>query len=244
MKCKYCGANILTEEVKCPFCGMDNPAGIEELNKLNEAEEYNKELDKNVKKNSKWKILFTVWNIINIGLLVIFIVSFLVASTTFEGAGRKMKGNKLLTEVENYYNYSDMDGLYRVLNENDGFTDEDIPSNYKQVALIYNAYGSYRYCYASVISDYESLGYSSSVDVEKCVGYAVDVYSGSLSSLYSADKLSNEDWDKIEEMRQEAKEILTKVFNVPEEMLDEIDGYDNNQRKTIIEYALKEWPCD
>lgn len=242
MKCSKCGANILTNDLICPYCGCTNEAGVKQKEHIQKLEEENLEFKEQVIEKNKFTIIFRIYKFVNLGLIglfLIFLIITAIVATKVEKTHNISDSSK--KAIQQYYDEGDLESLYLAMNDCDGFYDEDIPTEIKHVSLIYGSYLRMKVEYAESMNDYKENGTIRDYMFSGVIKYACQVYTGELSYLYRAEDLTDSAKAHISDMKTDAYDVLVGTFGLPPQMLDDIDLEDYHYYEVIEEYLAKEW---
>ena len=147
MKCKSCGANYKTKELKCPYCGRVNALGLIWQKERSEAElEY-----LNAKDAAHKKIfsLYTLNRLLNrflliVALLIILEIIFVIGFVSIYFGVYKPKhkfSDKTVSTMKEYYDNQDYAKLYIFMSDNELFSKYYFA--YTQAALMYQSFEEY-----------------------------------------------------------------------------------------------------
>lgn len=148
MKCPYCGGEVSSQSVECPFCGRENPEGIAFQTKVQEKIERNKLLKPFLIKQKTPELasrmltrMLSIMAVVNIGILGI---SFLIFLWMEREPNRKpAEGSyaeiyyEQIEEIEDYY----YESYYRnVIDFLKYLDDGKMPDDYEIESLISSAH--------------------------------------------------------------------------------------------------------
>jgi len=148
VKCKNCGANYKTKELKCPYCNTENLIG-----KIWQTERTQAELDYEAEKQKVGKVLLSPYmaeRLLNRAIIILiglFIASFLVIvivvilSGPIEKLIFKMNQEEIEAQMEEYFTAGEYDKLDAYMEEN--FVESKDYYAYTQVTLMMFDYDSY-----------------------------------------------------------------------------------------------------
>ena len=152
MKCKNCGAQYKTRELKCPYCNTENIIG-----KIWQTERSQAEMEYEEEKKKVGKVLFSPYMadrllsraiVVLIGLhIVSFLLIFIVIALSypFQKLLFSMNKEKIEAQMEEYYQAGEYDKLDVYMEEN--YVENQDYYTYTQVTLMmydYNRYMSHR----------------------------------------------------------------------------------------------------
>lgn len=151
MKCKNCGANYKTRELKCPYCNTENIVG-----KIWQAERSQAELDYENEKKKIGKILLSPYMInrlLNRTILILtglYIVSFAIIVLVFilseplERLYNSVNKEKIEAQMAEYYDAGEYEKLDVYMEEE--FVDPQEYYTYTQATLLTYDYNKYMEC--------------------------------------------------------------------------------------------------
>lgn len=242
MKCVKCGANILTNDLVCPYCGFANEAGVAQHEHLKKLEDANEAYKKRVIEKSKASTLFRIYKFANLCLVVLFLIVLVITVIVDRKASSSHNiENSSKEAILGYYSEGDLLSLYLAMNDCDGYFVDDIPLEVKQCSLIYSEYLHMKTNYAKVMSEYEKKVAYDDFYLKKCVESACKVYTGQLSSIYKAENLTDKEKNMIEYMKNDAADILVGTFELPSSMLEDINLDEYYYYDPIVDYLLEVW---
>ncbi len=145
MKCKSCGANYRTAELRCPYCETENLVGKFWLIKRTETIE---KLERQMKAEKKRYVPYVASKILN-RMIFFVIVTLIVLAVIDSFSGGSILSTK--KNMENLHDAGEYYDLYRYMDKKDNF-DDSTPEYLRQSALMaryYNEFLTYRMRYLS-----------------------------------------------------------------------------------------------
>ena len=230
MKCKYCGALIKKDELRCAYCGQDNPVAQKRQRRINELEEGNDALRQEVIRKNRFDVFLRILRrstVALVALAVIFTVaSFFVFYFKTNKTGASKDNQKKMQE---YYAAGDLENLYYCMSDGNLFSPED-NYNCSYTALIWREYSDCIRYFATAHEDYLQKGYYDRYDLERSIEYGVKVLSGYISYIYQGSENAHNS-KILKPYREEVRSLFANVYMVPDELLTECDS------KAIFEYV-------
>lgn len=251
MKCKNCGGNYKTRELKCPYCNSENFIG-----RIWQTERTQAELDYLSEKEKTGKIILSSYmfdRLLSRAVLVVIILHvvsiaaiFLVAigGYGFENLNFHIHREEIETQMEEYYSAGECEKLYVYMQENN--VDFGKYHTYATAALMnydYNEYMEYRLQYQT-LSEEEKL--EDDYYLEYALKNSSDVYSRDCGIRGKHDK-KNEEMQKAYQkeimaywrgelkLTEEEIEALTKEDAYLYELYDEIEKIVQNLKDRRLE---------
>ena len=166
MKCKSCGANFETTELKCPFCGTDNKKGMEWTQAEKSARESMERTGRYIKSSLPLYICDHICNIVITIGVVLTVVLILLVNMDF-GSGDKTTNYDKADEqlMEACYQNDDWETLTNHMNKYNLRFDKE--NRYKK----YSEYVELRYDYDRVIEKMNRFLNQSQKDREEYCEY-------------------------------------------------------------------------
>lgn len=156
MKCKNCGANYKTRELKCPYCGTENIIGRIWLIERTEARQEYEDARESVKRGSRRYVLDKILNrilLVSVGLFFLCMILSLAVSGGYDMYRRIYRSahtKEMEQAMEEYYLAEEYRKLYDYMSKYDLFEPEHY--TYAQAALMgfdYDYYKTEALCFFS-----------------------------------------------------------------------------------------------
>lgn len=148
MKCKNCGANYKTRELKCPYCGTENMVGRIWLMERDDVSREYEETKEKVRKKSRLYVADKVLNRILL-ILVLFSCCFFLLAAAAVGLGslygkiyRQVHREELQRTMEEYYQAGEYKELYDYMSKYQMFGQETY--QYSQAAFMGFDYDNFK----------------------------------------------------------------------------------------------------
>lgn len=157
MKCKNCGADYKTRELKCPYCQTENIIGKMWMAERSDAElEYERKRREMGKKSSVYvfdRVLTRSIIILILAFVILFAGTFscLFLSYKIEDALNYINRDKIEARLNEYYTKGEYEKMYAYMHDKD--IDGRDYYGYMQAALLsyyYNEYLNYKYNFLSM----------------------------------------------------------------------------------------------
>ena len=155
MKCKNCGANYPTRELKCPYCGTENLLGRIWMSEVTDAEIIFEQERAKAKKGLPLFVMNRVINRVLVLLGVIFFL-FMIAFGIIDG-GKELSyiiysgthKKEIEATLQQLYADEEWSELYTFMSDRKLFSTEGDYYKYSQAAFLANSYASFlEYKYA------------------------------------------------------------------------------------------------
>lgn len=143
MKCKRCGAEYASKELKCPYCGEENPLGIRWKTSEEETQLKTEHTKKAVLRSAPLYVINQLWNVVLIAFAVFLLITFVIAAA---GGAVDMLRTKHVQETasieaaEELYRAKKYDALYQYVSEHELYSAGDEFQKYVWWSQIYNDY--------------------------------------------------------------------------------------------------------
>lgn len=240
MKCKHCGANIEADQKICPYCGTANPEAYLREWQLEEIQKKNKELARQVLKDSRPELLYKLHKRVNLALFILLILISVVSFGVYmaKESGKKY-GKK--SDIPRLYEEGAWDEFALCMRSWD-YSKEEEYHDYMHMASLWNCYRSCQIAFAQAYEGYLETGYYKKQYLRECVKYGYMVLTGELSYLYSHENLSEQNKKNLEPFREQVYILFTGILKIPENMLSDLDPEDYTEENTLFEYVLEVLP--
>lgn len=222
MKCDFCGAEIGLDDLKCAYCGADNMEAIARQEKLSKLVRSNEQLEEKVRTENKLKIFAGIYWRITVAMAILAVLSIAGSFTAFYiKNNRPISSNNARTRMIEYYEAGDLENLYYCMCQYDLFSSD---TNYVRsyAAIFWKAYANCKRYYAMANEQYVEKGAYDKYDIGRCIDYGVQVLGGNLSYVYP-NNTSGRNQELMKAYQDEVRTLFTKVFHIPEELLEEPD---------------------
>lgn len=162
MKCKNCGANYRTRELKCPYCGTENVIGKIWLIERTTAQREYEDVREGIKRSSKRYVLDKMLNRILLILIGLFLVCVVLSLAIpggyklYRSMYRSIHTEEMEQVMEEYYLGGEYRKLYDYMSQYDLFGQNYY--TYAQAALMSFSYDHYKI---------EALGFLSQSEKER-----------------------------------------------------------------------------
>lgn len=156
MKCKSCGADYKTRELKCPYCGTENVIGRIWLIERSAAYQEYEEAKERVRRKSRIYVFDKVLNRILLVSTALFLLCIILCFAVFAGyelyrnAYRSIHGEEIEHTMEEYYTAGEYRELYKYMSKYDLFGLDHYA--YSQAAFLsfdYDFYKTEALCFLS-----------------------------------------------------------------------------------------------
>ena len=225
MKCKSCGANYKTRELKCPYCGKANALGRLWKIKRTEAEE---EYERARKEAGRKISVYSVDRILSrcivsvIGLFVLFLIGsfvFFFLQDKIIILRNNIKHDEIESTLREYYDngdYFELDDYMDKMN-----LDRTEYYTYSQAVILYHSYEEYirAKCIFSEMSPEEKA--KDDYYIKTALNKSIDVYTVECG-IYS--EPASENMDLIESYRQEIMSFWIGSLELTEEEIEYISS--------------------
>lgn len=156
MKCTFCGGEVGTDQLRCPYCNQENVIAYRRQKEFNDEFAKNEAEARKVIKADKSDIVHRVLTRILVGLIVMFFVLTFVSFGVFlyiEGDIFQPKApSNAIETLDGFYETGEFDKLFLYVQEYDIFDpDNSITYDYSQMALYYYDVLEYRSCLYGIL---------------------------------------------------------------------------------------------
>lgn len=142
MKCKRCGAQYSTKELKCPYCGEPNSLGMNwkttEENARNETES----IRKRVRHSAPLYVINQIWNVV-IVVAVLLLVLFVLITAILYGIetlhDKYVQSTASAVEADALLESDDIEELVEYIEEHDLYQKEEY-EKYTERVMVYKLY--------------------------------------------------------------------------------------------------------
>lgn len=142
MKCKRCGAQYSTKELKCPYCGEPNSLGMNwkttEENARNETES----IRKRVRHSAPLYVINQIWNVV-IVVAVLLLVLFVLITAILYGIetlhDKYVQSTASVVEADALLESDDIEELVEYIEEHDLYQKEEY-EKYTERVMVYKLY--------------------------------------------------------------------------------------------------------
>jgi len=239
MKCKNCGANYKTRELKCPYCSTENIIGRIWKAQRSEAElEYERARREMGKKSSPYVMDRVLTRAIVIIILVTILFFIGVAITCFivEKAGDTWEAAndpKIFQEVKTYYKNGQYEKIDEMREKYDMNGEEYFP--YMQAASMnfdYNSYLEHKYAFMDM-TDEEKM--EDDYELEYFLRDSVDVVTLNIGRYSELHQMNQELYD---EYVTEIKSAWIGILKMTDEEIEYISNKENNLSSSDYETLM------
>ncbi|MBR5502824.1 MAG: hypothetical protein IKV55_07305 [Oscillospiraceae bacterium] len=147
MKCKSCGANYRSRELRCPYCGAENAKGKLWKAQRDSAEQQYRELEQTEGAALRLRAANRVLNRallfegIALGVFLVGVFLWFMLGEAVFRVRRSVKADALSQQMQQLYAQQQLGELYRLMDEYDLFGDENY--EYAQAALLHKDYAQF-----------------------------------------------------------------------------------------------------
>ena len=124
MRCKKCGAQYSSRELKCPYCGEPNSLGIRWKKSEENAKNETEKVRKLVIYKAPLYVINQIWNVVicvSIVLLVLFFIFAFVSFQIEEAHRKQVQSTASVEEAEAYFEAEDDEGLEAYMDQHDAY---------------------------------------------------------------------------------------------------------------------------
>lgn len=203
MKCKSCGADYKTRELKCPYCGTENLIGkIWLIERENARQEYEEAYRETVQKSRLYvfdKILNRII-LVSAGLLLVCALLAALVSVGFDvyrGIYKKENAEKIEETIEAYYDAGEYWKLYSYMSDHDVLDGDHY--QYAQAAFMGFDYEFYKNAVLRFLSMSEEEKQEDDYFLESAIKYSHQVYSMDIGLYSELDPQNEEIYRKNQE---------------------------------------------
>ena len=119
MKCLNCGANFETADFKCPFCGTENPKGMEWAKEEQSAKHKMEKTKSYIKKSLPLYVCDSICNIVLTIAGILTVILIILMNVNFDKKDKKIDHSKIdMVFMEECYQKKDFDTLLSYVNDN------------------------------------------------------------------------------------------------------------------------------
>lgn len=232
MKCKFCGGEVGSTQLNCPFCNGVNDAAVMKKKELEQQIHRNKQLEKVVLERSKWDIanriltrsIIAAFAVLGFTIAAGFIL-YRVTGGNVKGFSKSQNYGALLEESYQSHNFKK---LYWLLEEYN-LSGPDYYS-YVQIALLDSNFNRFKLQRDILLEDLDSNGALNDKDVLDLFRYGSDTLCPSLGQ-YSQIAESNE--KILKSYQEEVACFLTTYLGFTDEDITCLSrgAYTSNQEK-------------
>lgn len=156
MKCTFCGGEVGSDQLRCPYCNQENLIAYQRKKELDEENAKNAEEARRVIASNKTDIINKVLTRIMIGLAVLFVIVTIVSfgiNLYIEGAIFKPKlPADYIETLDGFYETGEYDKLYMYVKKYEIYDYKNpVTYDYSQLALYYYDVLDYRRCFYEVV---------------------------------------------------------------------------------------------
>ncbi len=244
MKCKNCGADYRTRELKCPYCGTENAIGKIWLIERQEAD---RELEQAKRSGGMGRFLYVADKVMNRILLISVILFLLLAAaamilsageSAYKSWYKKTHIKEMEQTMQELYESRKFEELYDYMDDHDLFSKEYYA--YSQSCFInydYQCFKTYMLMFLSLSEeDQKKWPYL----LENALKYSVDVYSID-AGLYSEETPVNQ--ELYRQFRLEIMSFWKGMLGMSEEeiklILDETFRFYGPEKDKLMETLME-----
>ncbi len=248
MKCKNCGGNYKTIELKCPFCETENLLGKIWMKERSEAEREYEQKRKDMGKSVLSPYLFN--RIANRGLFVLtclyvgYFVGVVIVALVMTGIPQlslAINKDKVEAQMEEYYQAGELDELYEYMYDKEvAFSDY---YTYAQATLLhydYKQYLEHRFFFEEMTEEEKK---EDDYHLEYAIKEAIEVY---MLDCGNYSELDEENRKLYEQYQQEIMAYWIGTLRLTKEEMEEVvnldyisyDDYDELENKVRIRRGL------
>lgn len=177
MKCEYCGAEIVSDVEKCPYCNNINPVGVEFQNKILQNKQSNESLKKNVIEQNKESIANKILSraiAVTLILLLLNIIGGTYASQLSDGEIKKLETPKKSEQtMDLFVNNKEYSKLYIYMDKQDLLSEKYY--TYSQLSLLQADYIHFTEYRNECINQIEKDGLPDKSNLSFAIRYASDI---------------------------------------------------------------------
>lgn len=244
MKCKSCGANYKTRELRCPYCHTENMVGKLWMVERSEAElQYEQRRKELGKKASPYVIdrIFTRLIVIAVAVFILLCCVTIFGIVIYYKAWdikRDWNIDKIEKQMEEYYENGEYDRLYAYMSEYELIGEEYY--EYSQAVLLsysYNEYLGHKYAYLEMT---EEEKWEDDYHLEYALKESVDAYNMDSVAYAEIDERNEE---LYETYQQEIMSFWKTVLQLTDEEIEKItdkDNYMTSEEKDALIQDIKE----
>ena len=137
MRCRNCGADYRTRELKCPYCGAENLLGRIWMGEVSDAERKYEKARKEARKGLPVYVMNRVVNRVLVLLTIIFFGAMIIYGIVDNGAGLKaiFHTEQTKAQMKEYYDAGEWVQLYHYMSDYSLFSQEEDSYVYSQAAF-------------------------------------------------------------------------------------------------------------
>ena len=245
MKCKNCGGNYKTKELKCPYCGTENLIGkIWLIERESVDQEYEQVKKSGGVRNIRYvldKVMNRIILISTILLILIYVVGMALSAVSdlYDKFYLKINRNKIEQTMEDYYNNWQFAELYDYMGKHDLFGQGYY--KYAQASFIQFDYDMYKNDFLMYLSLPDEEKEDRQFLLENAVKASVRAYNID-AGLYSDE--TGENLEVYERFRSEMIAFWKGMLGMTQEEIDKIlskdfSFYNDEYTKFIDEIAKR-----
>lgn len=229
-------ANIGLEITNCPYCNTVNNEAVKRVGFLNFLRHKNKYLNQKVRKESRPFLIYRTLKRIKWMLLIGTFAIFIGMGFTIYIRELFFKGRGTEADLEKYYTEGNLEELYFSMSYG-GFFAVPEYKDYAEAALVWNDYNKVQTSFAESYQYFMENGLYKEWELETCIENGIRVLTADLSFNYR-DDLSEENKELLKPYKEEVYMLFTGVFQIPEEMLVDLEPRDYGKVYEITEYVF------
>lgn len=142
MKCKRCGAQYSTKELKCPYCGEPNSLGMNWKNTEENARNETESIRKRVRHSAPLYVINQIWNVV-IVVAILLLVLFVLITAILYGIetlhDKYVQSTASVVEADALLEADDIEELVEYIEEHDLYQKEEY-EKYTERVMIYEWY--------------------------------------------------------------------------------------------------------
>lgn len=217
MKCKQCGANYKTKELKCPYCHTPNQTGKKwHRQRENAQKKYEKAKGDALARGIPYVISKILkYLAITFGILIVVDIIAVVLFFIMEYGEIEPNKSDAQKKMEEYYNEEKYLDLYYYMSDNNLLGEEYY--RYSQAALLTKFYYKYQADKMMFLKKMEEGKFEDTYYVENVIKSSAEIYQVDVG-MYS-DEIS-ENNGIYEKYRQEVKSFWIGMLNLTEEEME------------------------
>lgn len=245
MKCGYCGANLIIDDEKCPFCGKPNPVATKHRREMGYFKKKFKRTEEEVRKESGRYNRFTIK--ISVIAVLIALNLLVVLAHTFDWEIRNMMSRyditKHLTEYKTQLNEYEQNHQYMEFMKYYRTKNLDCHDAFEEYKHVYYVCSSYVSVYNDIISlqTYNKEFDSDIKDnlVENLARQLDNMYKYSEPNAYSKDIwFSPEHVATMDEVKERTGYLLRVYCNLTEEQIAKLPALSRARKEIMLEERM------